>query len=57
MSPAVETLDLTKVFVKKTLKGSVFKRVIRRVTTKPEHVTAVDHVNMEIGEGELFGLL
>src|SRR2546427_642496 len=57
MSPAVETLDLTKTFVKKTLKGSIFKRMIRRVTTKPEHVTAVDHVNLQIGEGELFGLL
>ena len=57
MNPAVETLDLTKTFVKKTLKGSVFKRMIRRVTTKPEHTIAVDHVNMQIGEGELFGLL
>ncbi len=57
MSPAVETLNLTKTFVKKTLKGSILKRMVRRVTTNPEVVTAVDHINLQIDGGELFGLL
>jgi len=52
---AIETRNLTKIFKSRDrnseARGSLFTR------KKPEMVTAVDHLNLEIRKGELFGLL
>ncbi len=52
---AIETHNLTKIFKSRDrtseARGSLFNR------KKPEMVTAVDHLNLEIRKGELFGLL
>lgn len=52
---AIETHNLTKIFKSKVRslepRSSIFKR------KKPKTVTAVDHLNLEIQRGELFGLL
>ena len=52
MKPAIETINLTKVFEVKERKGlkGLFDRSRRRIV-------AVDHVNLKIYEGEVFGLL
>lgn len=57
VSYAVETFDLTKKFeVSKKEEGlSLAKRLFSR-SVKSE-IVAVDHVNLKIREGELFGLL
>jgi len=55
---AIETLNLTKVFEKKAkaeVKG--LRRLYGRVKPKKEQIVAVDHINLSIKEGELFGLL
>jgi ABC-2 type transport system ATP-binding protein len=52
---AIETHDLTKIFKSKVRslepRSSIFKR------KEPKIVTAVNHLNLEIKKGELFGLL
>jgi ABC-2 type transport system ATP-binding protein len=52
---AIETHNLSKIFKSRDrnseAQGSFFNR------KKPEMVTAVDHLNLEIRKGELFGLL
>lgn len=55
---AVETQNLTKVFEKKAkTEGSSIKRLFARVRPKKEELVAVDHINIRIKSGELFGLL
>jgi ABC-2 type transport system ATP-binding protein len=47
----VQTRNLTKIFWKKSSEGRRFSR------KKKEKVVAVDHIDLEIKRGELFGLL
>ena len=55
---AIETQNLTKVFEKKAkVEGSRIKRLFARVRPKKEETVAVDHIDIGIEEGELFGLL
>jgi len=59
---AVETFDLTKRFKVKQLKLTSVESMIRSMKALLKHegketITAVDHVNLEINKGELFGLL
>jgi len=55
---AIETQNLTKVFEKKAkAEGSSLRRLFARVRPKKEEIVAVDHVNIGIKGGELFGLL
>ncbi len=55
---AIETQNLTKVFEKKAkAEGSSLKRLFARVRPKKEETVAVDHIDIGIEEGELFGLL
>ncbi len=55
---AIETQNLTKVFEKKAkAEGSSIKRLLARVRPKKEETVAVDHIEIGIEEGELFGLL
>ncbi|MFQ6065091.1 MAG: ATP-binding cassette domain-containing protein [Candidatus Bathyarchaeia archaeon] len=55
---AIETKDLTKVFEKKAqAEGSSLRRLFARVRPKKEEIVAVDHINIGIKRGELFGLL
>jgi ABC-2 type transport system ATP-binding protein len=55
---AIETINLTKVFEKKAKTDSGgFKRFLRGMKPKKEKIVAVDHVNIGIKRGELFGLL
>jgi len=55
---AIETQNLTKVFEKKAKAEALrLKRLYRRVKPKKEKIVAVDHINLSIKEGELFGLL
>ncbi len=55
---AIETQNLTKVFEKKAkAEGSSIKRLLARVRPKKEEIVAVDHINLRIKSGELFGLL
>ena len=49
-SYAIETKDLTKIFVTKERKG-IFKRGTKK------RIVAVDHVNFKVRSGEIFGLL
>ena len=51
MPPIVETVGLTKRFVTAPNYGALFR--LRR----KEDLTAVDHVSLQVEEGELFGLL
>jgi ABC-2 type transport system ATP-binding protein len=58
MEYAIETFNLTKVFERKSKASSGgLSRFWRRVKPKKEKIRAVDHVNIGIKEGELFGLL
>lgn len=50
----IETSNLTKYFTKHRHDSSLWSRFIRR---DRETVKAVDHVNLKIREGELFGLI
>ncbi len=55
---AIETQNLTKVFEKKAkTEGSTIKRLFARVRPRKEEIVAVDHINIRIKSGELFGLL
>ncbi len=55
---AIETQNLTKVFEKKAkTEGSSIRRLFARVRPKKEEIVAVDHINISIERGELFGLL
>lgn len=55
---AIETKNLTKVFEKKAkTEGKGLKHFFRRVRPKKEELVAVDHIDLRIKEGELFGLL
>ena len=55
---AIETQNLTKVFEKKAkTEGSSVRRLFARVRPKKEKIVAVDHINIGIERGELFGLL
>lgn len=58
MNCGIETINLTKVFEKKAkIDSGGLSRFWRRVKPKKEKLVAVDHVNIGIKEGELFGLL
>ena len=57
----METFDLTKVFVSKrpieeSTKG-LFSGLKKRLRKRSVSITAVDHLNLRISEGEIFGLL
>jgi ABC-2 type transport system ATP-binding protein len=52
---AIETHNLTKTFKSRERNLEVRRSVLNR--KEPEMVTAVDHLNLEIRRGELFGLL
>jgi ABC-2 type transport system ATP-binding protein len=52
---AIETCGLTKTFESKTRRLEARHRIFAR--PRPSFVTAVDHLNLKIGRGELFGLL
>lgn len=55
---AIETHNLTKVFEKKAKAEAMgLRRLFRRVKPKKDKIVAVDHINLSIREGELFGLL
>jgi len=55
---SIETKNLTKVFEKKAkTEGKGLKHFFRRVRPKKEELVAVDHIDLKIKEGELFGLL
>jgi len=55
---AIEAHGLTKVFEKKAKAEALgLKRLYRRVKPKKDKVVAVDHIDLSIKEGELFGLL
>jgi len=55
---AIETHNLTKVFEKKAKAETLgLRRLYRRVKPKKDKIVAVDHINLSIKEGELFGLL
>lgn len=55
---AIEAENLTKVFEKKAkTEGSGLRHFFRRVRSKKEELVAVDHIDLKIEEGELFGLL
>jgi len=58
LTNAIETINLTKVFEKKAkISSRGFSRFFRRVKPKKERIMAVDHINVGIKEGELFGVL
>ena len=50
----IETHDLTKYFVKRKQGSSIMSRITRKGF---EMVKAIDHVNLEIPKGEIFGLI
>ena len=52
---AIETRDLTKRFKSRNGNSEARRLVFNR--KEPEKVTALDHLNLEIRRGELFGLL
>ncbi len=55
---AIEAENLTKIFEKKAkTEGKGLWQVFRRVRSKKEELVAVDHIDLRIKEGELFGLL
>ena len=55
---AIEAENLTKVFEKKAkTEGKGLRHFFRRVRSKKEELVAVDHIDLKIKEGELFGLL
>ncbi|UCE29221.1 MAG: ATP-binding cassette domain-containing protein [Candidatus Bathyarchaeota archaeon] len=55
---SIEAENLTKIFEKKAeTEGKGLKHFLRRVRPKKEEIRAVDHINLKIEEGELFGLL
>lgn len=55
---AIETENLTKIFEKKAkTEGSSIRRLFARVRPKKEEIVAVDHIDISIEKGELFGLL
>jgi len=55
---AIEAFNLTKVFEKKSkAKAKGLRRLYSRIKPKKEQIVAVDHINLSIKEGELFGLL
>jgi len=58
LSYAIKTINLTKTFEKKAKTNSEgLNRFLRGVKPKKEKIMAVDHVNLSIKRGELFGLL
>lgn len=57
-SYAIEAQNLTKVFEKKAkANGHGLRRLYGRVKPEKEQIVAVDHIDLKIKEGELFGLL
>jgi ABC-2 type transport system ATP-binding protein len=54
-SAAIETHNLTKTFKSRNRNSEARRSLFKR--KEPEMVTAVDHLNLEIRRGELFGLL
>jgi ABC-2 type transport system ATP-binding protein len=55
---AIEVTNLTKIFERKAkTEGGSIKRLFARVRPKKDEIVAVDHINLEIKSGELFGLL
>jgi ABC-2 type transport system ATP-binding protein len=52
---AIETRNLTKIFKSKVTRPESRSSILKR--KEPKTVTAVDHLNLEIRRGELFGLL
>lgn len=54
---AIETVDLTKVFPIREKKSSGFEGFVNSYFRKTGKIVAVDHVNLKVKTGELFGLL
>ncbi len=50
----IETYDITKYFMKRKQGTGIWDRILRRGI---EPVKAVDHINLKINKGEIFGLI